>query len=135
MFPVARKHDIGMLVQVPHASGLSEGGVQQDTTFAPGDQRNWGVTTNEKRKGWLEDGLRKVESPGFLLEGRSRRQPAVQFILHESAVASVLPNIYDEATLRDVAAFDSGRALSEAEYERVQALHSRDFRPLAATQV
>ena len=66
------------------------------------------------------------------LEGR--RQTAVQFILHESAVASVLPSIYDEATLRDFA-FDSGRALSEAEYERVQALHSRDFRPLAATQV
>ena len=36
------------------------------------------------------------------------------------------------ATLRY---FDSGRALSEAEYERVQALRSRDFRPLAATQV
>jgi len=89
--------------------------------------------TNEKRKRWLEDGLRKVESPGFPLEGR--RQTAVQFILHESAVASVLPNIYDEATLRDFAAFDSGRALSEAEYERVQARHSRDFRPLADTQV
>jgi hypothetical protein len=50
-------------------------------------------------------------------------------------VASALQNIYDEATLRDFAAFDSGRALGEAESERVQALHSRDFRPLAATQV
>jgi hypothetical protein len=47
--------------------------------------------------------------------GRIRGQTAIQFILHESVVASVVPNIYDQATLRDFAAFISGPALSEAE--------------------
>jgi hypothetical protein len=67
--------------------------------------------------------------------GRIRGQTAIQFILHESVVTSVVPNIYDQATLRDFAAFVSGRALSEAEYEGVQVLQTHDFRPLPATQV
>jgi hypothetical protein len=73
-----------------------------------------------------------VESPGFLLEGR--RQTAVQFILHEPDVANVLPNINAEATPATLR-HSTAAALSEAEYERVQALRSGDVRPLAATQV
>lgn len=127
IFPAARREDVSVLVRVPHASGLLDGTVRGDTEFEPGDHRNWRVTTNEKRKAWLEDGMKKVERLGFLEEGRTIGQAALQFILHEPSVASVLPNIYDIAGLEEFATYDHARPLSDDEFARVQELHARDF--------
>ena len=127
IFPAAREHGVSVLVRVPHASGLLDGTVRSDTQFEPGDHRNWRVTTNERRKAWLEDGLVKVARLGFLEDGRTIGQAAIQFILHEPAVASVLPNIYDLAGLEEFATVDQARPLSGDEYDRVQQLHARNF--------
>lgn len=127
VFPAAREHGVSVLVRVPHASGLLDGSVSRDTTFEPGDHRNWRVTTNERRKAWLEDGLVKVDRLSFLTEGRSIGQAALQFILHEPSVASILPNIYDRDGLEDFASYDLARPMSDEEYDRVQALYERNF--------
>lgn len=127
VFPAAREAGVSVLVRVPHASGLLDGTVRADTTFEPGDHRNWRLTTNERRRAWLEEGLQKVERLGFLLEGRTLGQAAIRFILHEPSVASVLPNIYDEAGLRDFAGAADVSPLSDQEFTRVQDLYARDF--------
>jgi len=101
--------------------------VRKDTEFEPGDHRNWRVTTNEKRKAWLEDGILKVEQLGFLEEGRTMGQAAIQFILHEPSIASVLPNIYDEAGLEEFAAATDTKRLTDDEFLRVQELHAENF--------
>jgi len=126
-FPAARKSGASVLVRVPHSSGLLDGTMRSETEFAPGDHRNWRVTTNEKRRLWLEDGLRKVERLDPLLNQRTIGQLALQFILHEPSVASILPNIYDAEGLDDFTSYDSAPALSEAEYEQFQALYERNF--------
>jgi aryl-alcohol dehydrogenase-like predicted oxidoreductase len=127
VFPTARKHDASVLVRVPHSSGLLDGSVRKETEFAPGDHRNWRVTTNEKRRLWLEDGLRKVEKLDPLLTDRSLGQLALQFILHEPSVASILPNIYDAEGLDDFTAYDAAPALTDVEYDKIQALYERNF--------
>lgn len=127
IFPVARECGVGVLVRVPHASGLLDGTVTPTTTFEPGDHRAWRVATDERRKAWLGDGLKKVERLRFLTEGRTLGQAAIQFVLREPTVASVLPNIYDSAMLREFATFDAARRLSNEEYDRVQALVARNF--------
>ncbi len=127
VFPVAHDEGVGVLVRVPHASGLLDGTVKQDTEFEPGDHRNWRMTTNAKKKAWMEDGLKKLERLDFLEEGRTMGQAAIQFILHEPSVASVLPNIYDEAGLEEFATFDRAAPLSDADYARVQELYARNF--------
>ena len=127
IFPAAREHNVGVFVRVPHSSGLLEGYMTQETEFEPGDHRNWRVNTNERRRAWLEDGLKKVEQLQFLAEGRTIGQAALQFILQEPLVASVLPNIYDAKGLAEYASYDSARPLSSAEYERVQDLYRRNF--------
>ncbi len=127
VFLAARAADVGAMVRVPHSSGLLEGYMSADIEFEPGDHRNWRVNTNERRKAWLEDGLRKVEQLGFLAEGRTIGQAAIQFILHEPSIATVLPNIYDEKGLRDYATYDSARPLSEAEFARIQELYTQNF--------
>ena len=62
VFAAARSTGGGVMVRVPHASGLLEGSYTNETEFAPGDHRNFRVNTSEKRRAWLEEGLQKIES-------------------------------------------------------------------------
>ena len=128
IFETAKNEDVSVLVRVPHASGLLEGYMSLDTVFEPGDHRNWRMTTNEKKKAWLEDGLKKVQQlEEFLLEGRSMGQAAIQFALFEPMVASVFPNIYSEAGLEEYVGTFGAKKLEQAEYDRVQALYAENF--------
>ncbi|ULH14631.1 aldo/keto reductase [Deinococcus sp. KNUC1210] len=127
ILPVAEQEGVSVLTRVPHASGLLEGYMDLNTTFAPGDHRNWRLTTNEKRKAWMEDGLKKVELLQPFLEGRSIGQLALQFALHSPFMASVIPNIYDEAGLKTYTSLDDARPLSPEEYAQIQALYRDNF--------
>ncbi|WP_425146022.1 aldo/keto reductase [Deinococcus sp.] len=127
LLPVAERQGVGVLARVPHASGLLEGYMDLNTTFEPGDHRNWRLTTNEKRKAWMEDGLKKVALLQPFLQGRSIGQLALQFALHSPAMASVIPNIYDEAGLKTYTSLDDARALSQDEYAQIQALYADNF--------
>ena len=127
LFEAAREHDVSVLVRVPHASGLLDGTVQSDTTFAPGDHRNWRVTTNERKRLWLEDGLKKVEQLQPFLDGRTIGQLALQFVLHDPLVASVFPNIYNAAMLEEFASLEQARPLGDDEYGTLQALYAKNF--------
>jgi len=127
VFPVAARRQASVIVRVPHASGLLDGSVQRDTEFAEGDHRNWRVTSNERRRAWLEDGLVKVDHLSHLTRERSIGQLALQFILHEPCVASILPNIYDIQGLEDFCAYDAAPPLTDAEYAEIQTLYERNF--------
>jgi aryl-alcohol dehydrogenase-like predicted oxidoreductase len=128
IFPTTNAHDASVLVRVPHSSGLLDGTVKRDTEFEPGDHRNWRVTTNEKRRLWLEDGLRKVERIEHLTgPHRTIGQLALQFILQEPVIASILPNIYDTEGLDDFCAYETAPPLTDAEYEEMQELYARNF--------
>jgi aryl-alcohol dehydrogenase-like predicted oxidoreductase len=128
IFETAQREDVAVLVRVPHASGLLEGYMNQDTTFEPGDHRNWRMTTNEKKKAWLEDGLEKVKQlEGFLHEGRSISQAAIQFCLQQKMVSAVFPNIYDLKGLEDFVGTFSARPLEQSEFDRVQSLYADNF--------
>ena len=127
VLPIADAEGASILVRVPHSSGLLDGSVKHETEFGPGDHRNWRVTTNERRRAWLEDGLRKLEHIEHLTGERSIGQLALQFILRQESIASVLPNIYDVAGLEDFSALDTAPRLSLTEYEELQALYERNF--------
>jgi aryl-alcohol dehydrogenase-like predicted oxidoreductase len=119
----ARATGCGFVARVPHSSGLLEGRYTEDTTFPPGDHRN------HRPRRWLIDGLKKVEQLRFL-EAAGRRtlgQAALQWLLAEPLMASVLPNIYDEAQLREFAATSETPPLSNEELRRVEALYQSNF--------
>jgi aryl-alcohol dehydrogenase-like predicted oxidoreductase len=129
IFETAREHGKAILTRVPHASGLLEGNLNTDTTFAPGDHRNWRMTTNEKKRQWLDLGLRKVEKLDFIAEGAGRTmgQAALQFILSEPSIISVLPNIYDAPQLEELAKSPDTAPMSEAELSHLSDLHAHNF--------
>lgn len=127
IFGTANRLDRSVVARVPHASGILDGTVRLDTQFEPGDHRNWRVTTNEKRKAWLEDGIKKLERLDWLEQGRTIGQAALQFILYEPSVASILPNIYDLTGLEEFGTYDSARQFTDDDYARVQALVAENF--------
>ncbi|MEX2247894.1 MAG: aldo/keto reductase [Dehalococcoidia bacterium] len=127
-FPIARELGVGVLVRVPHSSGMLEGRYTAATTFSENDHRR------HRTPEWLEEGLRKLETLRFLTEGRGRTigQAALQFILSEPSVASAFPNIYDEEQLVEFAAASDTPGFTADELARVEELYACDFREEAA---
>lgn len=123
LLAAAAEEGAGVLVRVPHSSGLLEGKFTAETTFPPTDHRS------HRPRQWLTDGLKKLERLRFLTEGRGRTigQAAIQFILSSPAAASVLPNIYDAEQLQEFAAAPDTPELTEDELGRVAELYAQNF--------
>ena len=126
------------MVRVPHSSGLLEGRFTRETSFSEKDHRFFRVNTDERKKEWLEDGLKKVEAIRFLVEGTGRTlgQAAIQFVLAEPSVACALPNIYNAEQLEEFAAGADVPAFTIPELARLAELYGANFgvaRAAAAT--
>jgi aryl-alcohol dehydrogenase-like predicted oxidoreductase len=119
---IANRQGVGVMVRVPHSSGLLEGRYTKDTEFAANDHRR------HRPRRWLLEGVDKVERLRFLEEpGRTLGQAAIQWLLADPAVTCVLPNIYGREQLEEFAAAPSTPPLSDDELERVAALYARNF--------
>ncbi len=129
LFPIGRKHGASFLIRVPHASGLLDGTVKPETTFSQDDHRYHRVSTDEKKRRWQEEGLKKIEQLVFLTEGTGRTigQAALQFILSEPSIASVLPNIYNEKLLAEFTRASDLPNLTAGELSRLQGLYVSNF--------
>jgi aryl-alcohol dehydrogenase-like predicted oxidoreductase len=122
-FPDAREHEVGLLVRVPHSSGMLEGKYTVDTVFPPKDHRR------HRPRTWLTNGIRKIETLKFLTENRAQTlgQAAIKFILSEPSVTSVLPNIYDQEQLREFAAAPDLPDLTDDDLRRIAELEAINF--------
>ena len=121
LIEAAREASTGLMIRVPHSSGMLEGHYTRDTVFAENDHRR------HRPKEWLIEGLRKVETLGFLTDGRTLGQAAIQWLLAEPVVTTVLPNIYNSEQLREFAAAPETPELTTAELEHVAELYASDF--------
>lgn len=117
----ARAKGAGMMVRVPHSSGLLEGKYTKDTTFDANDHRSF------RDREWLVKGLQKVEKLDFLAKGMTLGQAAIKWLLAEPSIATVLPNIYGDAQLEEFAAASDLPDLSAQDVARVNDLYDRDF--------
>ena len=114
--------DTTYFIRVPHSSGMLEGKYTKDTVFPPTDHRS------HRPRSWLINGIQKVETLRFLEEpGRTLGQAAIQWLLAESRVMTVLPNIYDREQLREFAAAPDTPPLSGEELARIEALRATNF--------
>lgn len=127
-FPLAIERGVGIIVRVPHSSGMLEGKYTSETTFAPGDHRN------HRKKAWLVDGLKKVERLAFLTEGTGRTlaQAALRFVLAQAPIVAALPNIYSAEQLEEFAAASDVADLTPAELAEIDGLYARNFDIVAA---
>jgi aryl-alcohol dehydrogenase-like predicted oxidoreductase len=121
LLELARPADVGVLVRVPHSSGMLEGKYTRDTVFAENDHRR------HRTREWLEEGLRKIETLEFLTDGRTLGQAAIQWLLADPSVTSVLPNIYTSEQLQEFAAAPDTPELTAEELAQVADLYAHDF--------
>lgn len=129
IFPAARERQQAVMVRVPHCSGLLEDKFTTKTDFSPNDHRFFRVNTDERKKQWLMDGLKKVEKIRFLTEGTGRTlaQAAILFILAEPSVSVVLPNIYEEKQVEEFAFAADAPPVTREELARLGDLCAHGF--------
>ena len=123
-FPVAGDCQTGLLARVPHASGLLDGTYTPGMTFEANDHRA------HRKQEWLETSLRKVAQLDFLYgegTGRTIGQAAMQFVLAQPTLTSVLPNILNEDNLREFVAAPDTPPLTPDELDRIADLYDHDF--------
>jgi aryl-alcohol dehydrogenase-like predicted oxidoreductase len=120
---LARKREVGVMVRVPHSSGLLEGKYTKDTTFDANDHRS------HRKREWLDTGLRKLDKLGFLTEDRGITigQAALRWLLAAPLVVTVLPNIYEEAQLVEFVEAAEKPDLTAEDMARVAELYDNGF--------
>ena len=113
------------LIRVPHSSGMLEGNIHGGYSFS-----HRMITAHHRPRSWLLNGVKKVEQLRFLERGGERTlgQAAILWLLADDRVASVLPNIYDSAQLREfVEASDKPRLSSGGSGARLPSLVAVNF--------
>jgi aryl-alcohol dehydrogenase-like predicted oxidoreductase len=130
-FPVAEDRGVGLLVRVPHSSGLLEGKYTLETTFASTDHRSY------RKREWLVEGLQKLDQLAFLTDGNSATigQIALRYCLAQPSVTTVLPNLYGLDQIEEFAGASDVPPLTQEEVARVDALYDRNFGLPAAAAV
>ncbi|HEX3468890.1 MAG TPA: aldo/keto reductase [Candidatus Elarobacter sp.] len=124
MIAAAREADADTtyFIRVPHSSGMLEGHYTKDTVFPPTDHRS------HRPRSWLINGMQKVERLRFLEQpGRTLGQAAIQWLLAEPRVMTVLPNIYDRDQLREFAAAPDTPRLTADDMTRIAELAAENF--------
>jgi aryl-alcohol dehydrogenase-like predicted oxidoreductase len=109
LFPLCRKHDVGVLARVPLDEGGLTGTITPDTTFPDGDFRNDYFTGDRRRQVY-----ERAQALTAVMGGEARSLPelALRFCLADDAVSTVIPGMRRIATVEANAAASDGRRLS-----------------------
>jgi Predicted oxidoreductases (related to aryl-alcohol dehydrogenases) len=117
--------DTSVIARVPHSSGLLNEQVTPDTVLEDGDHRAHRPTE------WYEAGWEKVEAIRFLETpddgSRTLSQAAIRWLLAHEEVASVTPTFRDGEDIAEWSAASEVAPISDAEYDRLEALYARNF--------
>ena len=119
--------DTSVIARVPHSSGLLNEQVTPDTVLEDGDHRS------HRPKAWYEAGWEKVAAIRFLedpegLDGtRTLGQAAIRWLLAHDEVASVTPTFRDADDIAEWSAAADVPPISDAEYDRLEALYAENF--------
>ncbi len=96
-FEQAKKHNVGVIVRVPLASGLLSGKFDKNTTFKKDDHRNFNRNGEAFDKGEtfsgveFETGLKAVDKLKEAFPNYNLPQLALRYILMFDAVSTVIP--------------------------------------------
>jgi aryl-alcohol dehydrogenase-like predicted oxidoreductase len=130
-FKQAAKHNVGIIVRVPLASGLLTGKFKKDTSFSAGDHRNFNREGKAFDKGETFSGidynigLDAVEEIKEIFQGKSLSAIALKWILGFKEVSCIIPGASKvEHVASNLGALDIP-SLTEYELCRLNVIYER----------
>ena len=121
---LAEENEIGLLSRVPHASNTLTGEFDHGLpTFDADDHRA------HRKNEWLEEAMRKVDHVRFLVQEdtRTMAQSAIQFVLKQPTIVSVLPNFTNLAELKEYTSALDTPELTDEEQAKLDELWDHGF--------
>jgi len=119
----AKKHNVGIMVRVPDASGVLTGKINEKTIFDKNDHRA------NRKKEWITEAMKKIEkmTPFLNTKGWGIYQLAIKFILSQKQVSVVLPTVTDIEEIGTIAEMSDGNYLTEGELAYMTELYNNNF--------
>jgi aryl-alcohol dehydrogenase-like predicted oxidoreductase len=121
---LAEENEIGLLSRVPHASNTLTGEFDAGLpTFDADDHRA------HRKNEWLEEAMRKVARIHFLVQEdtRTMAQSAIQFVLKQPSIISVLPNFTNLSELKEYTGALETPEISDEEQAKLDELWEHGF--------
>ncbi|MGN6346450.1 MAG: aldo/keto reductase [Candidatus Nitrosocosmicus sp.] len=119
----AGKHNVGIMVRVPDASGVLTGKVTEKTVFDKNDHRG------NRKKGWIIEATQKINKlkPIANTKGWTISQLAIKFILSQKEISVVLPTAVSIEEIETFAEMSDGNYLNKNELEQINDLYNNNF--------
>jgi aryl-alcohol dehydrogenase-like predicted oxidoreductase len=121
---LAEEHDLGLLSRVPHASNTLTGEYDHGLPVFDADDHR-----AHRKNEWLEESMRKVNRVRFLVQEdtRTMAQSAIQFVLKQKAIVSVLPNFTNLSELKEYTSALDTPEITDEEQSKLDELWEHDF--------
>ena len=137
LFSEAARHDVGLIVRVPLASGLLTGKFSPRTVFAPDDHRHFNRDGAAFDKGETfsgvdyATGLAAVEALKAVFPAQPNLAPsALRWVLMFAEVSCVIPGASDPGQLRSNLQAVELPALTATQMEAVRSIYDQRIKPL-----
>ncbi|TGD77988.1 aldo/keto reductase [Hymenobacter wooponensis] len=137
LFSEAKRHDVGLIVRVPLASGLLTGKFSRETTFSPDDHRQFNRDGAAFDKGETfsgvdyETGLAAVEELKKVFPDQPNLAPiALRWVLMFDEVSCVIPGASKPSQLESNLSAAELPALSGEQMEAVRSIYEQRIKPL-----
>ena len=130
-FEAAKKHQVGVIVRVPLASGLLTGKFHEHSVFNPKDHRFYNRNGEQFDKGETFSGvdyltgLAAVQALQAVFPNESLPQIALRWILMFDAVSTVIPGASKPVQILDNAKASELPPLTEKQMKQVEAIYNQ----------
>lgn len=119
----AKRHNVGIMVRVPDASGLLTGKVTAEAKFDKNDHRSF------RKKEFIQEAMKKIENikPIANSKGWNITELAIKFILSQKQISVVLPTMVSIEEIEMFASLSDGEYLNSAELAKVEEMYEKNF--------
>ena len=117
------RHNVGIMVRVPDASGLLTGKVTADTKFDKNDHRSF------RKQEFITEAIQKIENMGPIAKskGWNITELAIKFILSQRQISVVLPTMIGMEEIEMFASISDGKYLNPVEAASVELMYEKNF--------
>ena len=121
---MAEENYLGLLSRVPHAANTLTGEYDHGLPVFDADDHR-----AHRKHEWLEESMRKVDRVRFLVQEdtRTMAQSAIQFVLKQPAIISVLPNFTTMSELKEYTSALETPEITDDEQAKLDELWAHDF--------